>query len=76
MLTPLGEQRGKDECAKRHREDAGLSAQDAVGIWKTGVAEKTNAESRHPDDCQGDDEHGRGGEDRPAAGRKPQQQRE
>src|SRR4029077_13984294 len=44
VQTSFGKQRNKYEYAKRHGQDAGLCAQNALGDRQAGVAEKADAE--------------------------------
>src|SRR5262249_442927 len=64
VLPPFGEQRGKNVCAQRDSQYAGASSKYAIRHRDTGVAEVTDSNRCRPDDCQGDDEGGRGSEDR------------
>ena len=68
-MTPLCEQRGKNKRTERRRQDARLGAQDTVFDWKLGVTEMSDTKSCRPHDRQCNDERGRRGEYRPAAGR-------
>ena len=69
LMTPLREQRGKNERAERRCQDARLCAHDAVFDWKFGITEISDAKSCRPHDRQCNDERGRRGEYRPATGR-------
>ena len=75
VMTPLREERGKNECAERGSQNAGLGAQDVLFDWEVGIAEITDAKGRHPNQCKGNDECGGCGKERAATGREPQQQR-
>src|SRR5262249_31999615 len=52
VLSSLSEQRGENECTKRHGQDAGLSAQYSKFDRKVGVAEVPDAKSYCPNDCK------------------------
>jgi hypothetical protein len=57
--APFGEQRRQHEGAERHRDDAGLRPQDAIGRRQRGIAEQADPEGGRPHDGEGDDERGR-----------------
>src|SRR5262249_24553704 len=48
-LAPnFGEQRSKNQCAERHKQNAGLGRQDPLCDWKTGVTKIANTKSCRP----------------------------
>src|SRR5262249_482053 len=56
VMTPLSEKRSKNERAERDGQDAGLGAHDALIDRDTRVAEITDAESGHPNQCKSNNE--------------------
>ena len=75
MPAHLRKQRRKDERAQRGSQHADLGGQYAVLDRDARIAEKADAEARHPDDGEGNDGCCRGRVYRRAASRKPQQER-
>ena len=73
LVAPaLGEQRGQGEGAQRADQQHRLDGGDG----EVSAAELTQAERRRPDQRGGDDQGGRGGKNRAASGRDPQQEGE
>ena len=75
MLPAFGEQRRKNECAERYRQNAGLGRQNSFVNRETGIAKNADAECGRPNNRKSDDECGGCSEDRTASGCQPQQHR-